>query len=128
MKKKIIEKNHRLEAVHLKNKFLAEWASNVLELNHNNKVQYLNQTLSLLNEKDKNNLIIKKIEKDFSNNNIKISFDEIELKSKDFQIKAHIVVQNRVKQNIWYLTKQTNPINYLFIEAIWHKRIEKSLE
>ena len=99
-KKKTIEKNHRLEAVYLKNKFLAEWASNVLELNHNNKVQYLNKTLRLLNEKDKNNLIIKKIEKDFSNNNIKISFDEIELKSKDFQIKAHIVVQNRVKQNI----------------------------
>ena len=99
-KKKTIEKKHRLEAVYLKNKFLAEWASNVLELNHNNKVQYLNKTLSLLNEKDKNNLIIKKIEKDFSNNNIKISFDEIELKSKDFQIKAYIVVQNRVKQNI----------------------------
>ena len=99
-KKKLLKKNHRLEAVFLKNKFLAEWASNVLELNHNNKAQYLNKTLSLLNEKDKNNLIIKKIEKDFSNNNIKISFDEIELKSKDFQIKAHIVVQNRVKQNI----------------------------
>ena len=99
-KKKTIEKKHRFEAVYLKNKFLAEWASNVLELNHNNKVQYLNKTLSLLNEKEKNNLIIKKIEKDFSNNNIKISFDEIELKSKDFQIKAHIVVQNRVKQNI----------------------------
>ena len=99
-KKKTIEKKHRFEAVYLKNKFLAEWASNILELNHNNKVQYLNKTLSLLNEKDKNNLIIKKIEKDFSNNNIKISFAEIELKSKDFQIKAHIVVQNRVKQNI----------------------------
>ena len=99
-KKKTIEKKHRFEAVYLKNKFLAEWASNILELNHNNKVQYLNKTLSLLNEKDKNNLIIKKIEKDFSNNNIKISFDEIELKSKDFQIKAYIVVQNRVKQNI----------------------------
>ena len=99
-KKKTIEKKHRFEAVYLKNKFLAEWASNILELNHNNKVQYLNKTLSLLNEKDKNNLIIKKIEKDFSNNNIKISFDEIELKSKDFQIKAHIVVQNRVKQDI----------------------------
>ncbi len=99
-KKKTIEKKYRFEAVYLKNKFLAEWASNILELNHNNKVQYLNKTLSLLNEKDKNNLIIKKIEKDFSNNNIKISFDEIELKSKDFQIKAHIVVQNRVKQNI----------------------------
>ena len=99
-KKKTIEKKHRFEAVYLKNKFLAEWASNVLELNHNNKVQYLNKILSLLNEQDKNNLIIKKIEKDFSNNNIKISFDEIELKSKDFQIKAHIVVQNRVKQNI----------------------------
>ena len=82
-KKKTIEKKHRFEAVYLKNKFLAEWASNVLELNHNNKVQYLNKTLSLLNEKDKNNLIIKKIEKDFSNNNIKISFDEIELKSKE---------------------------------------------
>ena len=99
-KKKTIEKKHRLEAVYLKNKFLAEWASNVLELNHNNKAQYLNKTLSLLNEKDKNNLIIKKIEKDFSNNNIKISFDEIELKSKGFQIKAYIIVQNRVKQNI----------------------------
>ena len=102
IKKKAIEKKNRLEVAHLRNKFLAEWASTVLELNFNDKVQYINKTLSLLNENYKNNLIIKKIEKDFSNNHKKISFNEIELKIKDFQIKAQIVVQNKIKQNTLY--------------------------
>ena len=45
--------------------------------------------------------VVKKIEQDFAKNNIKISFKEIELKVRDFQIKANIVVENKFKLNNW---------------------------
>ena len=50
-------------------------------------------------KKDQNKYIIKEIEKDFVNNNIKISFNEIELKIKHFQIKANIYEENKLKLN-----------------------------
>ena len=100
-KKKAIEKKQRLNVNNLKNRFLAEWASNILELNSKNKKKYIDKVLGFVSKKDENNLVIKKIEKDFTKHNIKISFDEIKLKDRDFYIKANIVVQNKFKRNNW---------------------------
>ncbi len=100
-KKKEFEKKQRLNALHLRNKFLGEWASTILGLSDNKKLQYINKVISTQFKKDANNFVIKKIEKDFVKSNIKMSFKEIELKVKDFQIKANIIVENKLKLNNW---------------------------
>ena len=96
-RKKDFEKKQRLSALHLRNKFIGEWASTILGLNDHKKRKYINKVTSPEFKKDENKFVIKKIEKDFANNNIKISFKEIELKIKDFQIKANIIVENKFK-------------------------------
>ena len=101
-RKKDLEKKQRLNALYLRNKFLGEWASTILGLNDNKKQKYINKVTSSKFKKDENKFVIKKIEKDFTKNNIKISFKEIELKVKDFQIKANIIVENELKLNNWH--------------------------
>lgn len=98
-RKKNFEKKQRLNAIHLRNKFLGEWASTVLGLDNTYKKKYIDKIASSRFKKYKNNLVIKTIEKDFADRNIKISFKEIELKIKDFQIKANIVIENQLKLN-----------------------------
>ena len=94
-KKKDLEKKQRSNALQLRNKFLGEWASAILQLYDNKRTNYIN---TVTNYKDnENKLVIKKIEEDFANSNIKISFKEIELKVRDFQIKANIIVENKFK-------------------------------
>ena len=91
-RKKELEKKRRLNILHLRNKFLAEWASTILGLNENKKREYIKKVTRLEFKKDENSYVINEIEKDFADNNIKISFNEIELKVKDFQIKAYVIV------------------------------------
>ena len=98
-KKKDFEKKQRLNSISLRNKFLAEWASTILGLDDNKKREYINEVINF--KKKKNIFIIKKIEEDFAKKNIKISFKEIELKTKDFQLKANVVVENKFKLNNW---------------------------
>ena len=98
-KKKDFEKKQRLNSIVLRNKFLGEWASTILELNDNKKREYINKVINF--KKKEYKFIIRKIEQDFVKNNIKISFKEIELKVRDFQIKANIVVENKFKLNNW---------------------------
>ena len=100
-RKKDFEKKQRLSALHLRNKFIGEWASTILGLNDHKKRKYINKVTSPEFKKDENKFVIKKIEKDFAKNNIKISFKEIELKIKDFQIKANVIVENKFKLNNW---------------------------
>ena len=98
-RKKNFEKKQRLNAIHLRNKFLGEWASTILGLDDKKKREYINKVINF--KKKKNSFIIKKIEEDFAKKNIKISFKEIELKTKDFQLKANVVVENKFKLNNW---------------------------
>tara|TARA_E500000331_G_C16628302_1_gene443211 strand:+ start:90 stop:425 length:336 start_codon:yes stop_codon:yes gene_type:complete len=100
-RKKSLEKNQRLKSLHLRNKFLAEWASTFLGLSDNKKLKYINKVSSSEFYKDENKFVIKKIQKDFAKKNIKISFREIEFKIKDFQIKANVIVENKFKINDW---------------------------
>ena len=100
-RKKELEKKRRLNILYLRNKFLAEWASTILGLNDNKKRKYIKKFTSLEFKKDENKDVIKEIEKDFAKNKIKISFNEIELKIKDFQIKANIIAENKFKLNNW---------------------------
>jgi hypothetical protein len=98
-KKKDFQKKQKLNSIALRNKFLGEWVTSILELNDNKKREYINK---VINFKEKEyNFVIKKIEQDFAKKNIKISFKEIELKARDFQIKANIVVENKFKLNNW---------------------------
>ena len=99
-RKKNFEKQ-RISALHLRNKFLGEWASSVLGFDNNKKRTYINKVVSAEFKKDDKKYVIKKIEKDFVENNIKISYREIEFKVKDFQIKANIIVENKFKLNSW---------------------------
>ena len=98
-KQKDFEKKQKLNSIILRNKFLVEWASTILELNDNKKRKYINKVINF--KKKEYKFIIRKIEQDFVKNNIKISFKEIELKARDFQIKANIVVENKFKLNNW---------------------------
>ena len=98
-KKKALEKKQKFNSLVLRNKFLGEWASTILELNDKKKREYINSVINFKNKEYK--FVIRKIEKDFTKNNIKISFKEIELKVRDFQIKANIVVENKFKLNNW---------------------------
>ena len=98
-KQKDFEKKQKLNYIILRNKFLGEWASTILELNDNKKRKYINKVINF--KKKEYKFIIRKIEQDFVKNNIKISFKEIELKVRDFQIKANIVVENKFKLNNW---------------------------
>ena len=98
-KQKDFEKKQKLNSIILRNKFLGEWASTILELNDNKKKEYINKVINF--KKKEYKFIIRKIEQDFVKNNIKISFKEIELKVRDFQIKANIVVENKFKLNNW---------------------------
>ena len=98
-KKRDFEKKQRLNSISLRNKFLGEWASTILGLEDNKKRKYINKVIKF--KRKKNNFIIKKIEEDFAKKNIRISFKEIEFKTKEFQIKANIVVENKFKLNNW---------------------------
>ena len=100
-KKKDLLKKQRLNAIDLRNKFLAEWASNILELNDKEKLTYIKKVTSANFQREENKFVIKKIEDDFASKNIKISYKEIEFKIKDFQIKANIIVENKFKLNNW---------------------------
>ena len=84
----------------MRNKFLAEWASTILGLDENNKKEYIKKVTKLEFKKHDKSYVIKEIEKDFADNNI-ISFNEIELKIKDFQIKANVIAENKFKLNNW---------------------------
>ena len=98
-RKKDFEKKQRTEALLLRNKFLGEWASTILGLNDYKKIKYITKVTKFKKENSK--FIIKKIEDDFAKNDINISFKEIELKTKDFHIKANIIVENKFKLNNW---------------------------
>ncbi len=100
-KKKDLEKKRRLNALILRNKFLGEWASTILGFNEDKKLKYIKKVTSEEFKSDENMLITKKIQKDFAKNDIKISSKEIQLKVKDFQIKANIIVENKFKLNNW---------------------------
>ena len=100
-KKNDLLKKQRLNAVNLRNKFLAEWASNILELNDKEKLTYIKKVTNANFQREENKFVIKKIEDDFASRNIKISYKEIEFKIKDFQIKANIIVENKFKLNNW---------------------------
>ena len=97
--KRDFEKKHRLKVLALRNKFLGEWASNILGLNDLQKKKYITRvTKSEICDADYK-IIIKDIEKDFKKKDIKISSREIEFKIKDFQLKANVIIENKLKLN-----------------------------
>ena len=98
-RKKDLEKKQREDALLVRNKFLAEWASNILGLDDHKKIKYINKLSKFT--KENNKFIIKKIEEDFAKYDIHISYKEILLKTKDFHIKANILVENKFKLNNW---------------------------
>ncbi len=98
-RKKDLEKKQREDALLVRNKFLAEWASNILGLDDNKKIKYINKFSKFT--KENNEFIIKKIEEDFVKYGILISSKEILLKTKDFHIKANILVENKFKLYNW---------------------------
>ena len=100
-KKKNCLKKQRLNVIDLRNKFLAEWASNILKLNDKEKLTYIKKVTNANFQREENKFVVKKIEDDFASRNIKISYKEIEFKIKDFQIKANIIVENKFKLNNW---------------------------
>ena len=100
-KKKDFLKKQRLNVINLRNKFFAEWASNILELNDKEKLTYIKNVTNANFKREENKFVVKKIEDDFTSRNIKISYKEIEFKIKDFQIKANIIVENKFKLNNW---------------------------
>ena len=102
-KKKALEKKQRLFALHLRNKFLGEWASNILGLDNDKKKQYISEVAGYSSslKQHQNNFVIKKIEQDFIESNIQISFEEIRLKARNFQIEANIISGNKWKLNNW---------------------------
>ena len=100
-KKKDFLKKQRLNVINLRNKFLAEWASNILELNDKEKLTYIKNVTNANFQREENKFVVKKIEDEFTSRNIKISYKEIEFKIKDFQIKANIIVENKFKLNNW---------------------------
>ena len=101
-RKKDFEKKQRLNALCLRNKFLGEWAASVLGFDENKKKKYINKIASPGHKEGDSKSIIKKIEKDFAKNNIKVHYKEIEFKVKDFQFKANSIVENKLKlSNRW---------------------------
>ena len=46
-KKKDFEKKQKLNSIVLRNKFLGEWASTILELSDNEKQKYINKVINL---------------------------------------------------------------------------------
>ena len=73
-KKKAFLKKQRLNVIDLRNKVLAEWASNILELNDKEKLIYIEKVTNAYFQRQENKFIIKKIEDDFTSRNINISF------------------------------------------------------
>ena len=94
--KKDLEKKHSKNILTLRNRFLAEWASNILGLKGKNITFYVKKL-----KKKASNHIIKKIENDFIENNIKISNTEINIKLNEFQMKANIIAENKLKLDNW---------------------------
>ena len=78
-KKKLdFEKKQRLKAMSLGNKFLGEWASNVLGYNQSQKSNYISIINKVVLKNDNSRDIIRKIEK-------------------DFQMKANVIIENNLK-------------------------------
>ena len=98
-KKRDFERKQRLKALSLTNRFLGEWASNILGYNEYKKKSYIKN----INKSNKINTnyktTISMIEKDFAKGDICISIREIEFKVKDFQMKANVIVENHLKFN-----------------------------
>ena len=73
----IIKKNNKDKLEQIRNSLLGEWAGNKLNLDSNLIKDYIQGVI----QADTNNIgyidVIEKIEKDFINTNIKISYEEI---------------------------------------------------
>ena len=98
-KKFDLEKKQRLNVVSLRNRFLAEWASNVMGYEKKEIQKYIKKIKKKNNINLDYNQIIKIIEDDFIKSKIKISSKEIEFKVKDFQMKANVIIENKLKLN-----------------------------
>ena len=57
-KKKDFEKKQKLNSIVLRNKFLGEWASTILELNDNKKKKYINKVINF--KKKEYKFVVKK--------------------------------------------------------------------
>ncbi len=100
-KKRDLQKRQRLSVVKLRNRFLGEWASSILGLNKLEMQKYVSKLISIDLKDNNNKNLIKKIVRDFDKKNVKISYKEIEFKSNDFQIKANVIVENKLKLSNW---------------------------
>ncbi len=100
-KRRDFEKKQRLDVLRLRNKFLGEWASNVLGLKETFKKNYISKIKYLDIKKHNYEIVIREVEEDFIKNNIKISFNEIEFKIRDFQLKANVIIENKFKLDSW---------------------------
>ena len=98
-RKREFEKKQRLKVLLLSNKFLGEWASNVLGYNELHKKKYISRISNINAKGTRDSNVLKEIEKDFIKNNVKISYQEIEFKIKDFRMKANVIVENNLKFN-----------------------------
>ena len=61
-KKQDFLKKQRLNVIDLRNKFLAEWASSILELNDKEKLTYIKKVTNANFQREENKLVAKKIE------------------------------------------------------------------
>ena len=101
-KKKLdFERKQRVNVLKLRNKFLGEWASNILGYKHKDSKNYINNIIRKDLTKFNSKTVIKNIEEDFIKNDIKISYREIEFKIKEFQIKATVIIENKLKLDNW---------------------------
>ena len=97
-KRRDFERRHRLKVIKLRNKFLAEWAANILGFREAQVKNYIVDITKLDRNLD-NKIILKKIEKDFRKSKVQMSYKEIEFKSNDFQLKANVIEENKLKLN-----------------------------
>ncbi|MDA9558810.1 DUF1476 domain-containing protein [Alphaproteobacteria bacterium] len=95
------EKDHRVNKVILRNKFLGEWAASILELNPDQKKVYISKVIELDKKNTNNKVIINKIKKDFKKKQINISSKEIQFKVNDFYLEANVIIENKFKLNNW---------------------------
>ena len=99
-KKKIaLNKKRRLNKILLRNKFLGEWASGILNLKFSKKKDYIIKVSNMDLEGTNSKAVVKKIEKDFIRRKINISYREIEFKVYDFDIEANVILENKLKIN-----------------------------
>ena len=65
--------------------------------------KYIKQAVAANRKKSNSKVVLKKINDDFISNNINMSYEDIEFKAQEFQLKAFVIVENQLKLDKWRL-------------------------